>query len=181
MSYFRLPRSGRPLFMVAAGAMLGAGLMAASPQVPGALDRPACTERVMQAVASDSAVKGSYSCFDRQLQLGLLSVGVDSDKAFADRLGQNGDYRYLHKTVDGGYVYEYDRPMTPHDRWLGAVEALALQQTRLDVRRWNLLAAWRERHDFPLAWAEITGKTQNDESHLYTFYIGADGKITAVK
>lgn len=135
----------------------------------------------MHAVATDSTVEGSYSCFNRELQLGLMSVGVDSDKAFADRLGQPGDYRYLHQTVDGGYVYEYDRPMTPHDRWLGAVHALALQKTRSDVRRWNLLAAWHEPHDLPLAWAEISGKTQNDQSRLYTFYLGSDGKITAVR
>ena len=181
MSYFRLPMSGRPLFMVAAGAILGAGLMAAGPEVPGTVDRPACADRVMQAVSSDSTVNGTFSCFDQQLQFGLMSVGVDSDKSFADHLGQAGDYHYLHKTVDGGYVYEYDRPMTPHDRWLGALDALALQKTRLDVRHWNFLAAWREPHDVPLAWAEVTGKTQNDQSHLYTVYVGPDGRITAVR
>ena len=181
MSHIRLPRAGRPLLMVAAGAILGAGLMAAAPQVSLALDRPACADRVMQAVSTESTVNGSYACFDRQLQFGLLSIGVDSDKSFADRLGQTGEFHYLHKTVDGGYVYEYDRPMTPHDRWTGAVEALALQKTRSDVRRWNLLAAWHEPHDFPLAWAEISGKTQNNESRLYTFYVGPDGKITSVK
>ena len=167
--------------MVAAGALLGAGLAFSAPQVPGALDRPACADRVMQAVSTDSTVDGTYSCFDRQLQLGLMSVGIDSDKSFADRLGQKGDFHFLHKTVDGGYVYEYDRPMTPHDQWLGAVDALALQQTRSDVRHWNLLAAWHEQRDLPLAWAEITGKTQNDESHLYTFFVDSDGKIAAVK
>jgi hypothetical protein len=40
---------------------------------------------------------------------------------------------------------------------------------------------WTEPHDLRLAWAELTGQTQNDESRLFTIYMGADGKINAVK
>lgn len=167
--------------MILAGAILGAALTAAAPQVPLALDRPACAERVMQAVATDKAVKGTYSCFNPSLQIGLASIGVDNDASFADRIGQNGDYHFLHKTADGGYAYEYDRPTTPHDRWLGAVYALKLLRMRSDVRSWNFLAAWQEPRDVHLAWAEVTGQTQNDESHVFTIYMSPDGKIKAIK
>lgn len=167
--------------MVLAGAILGAALTAAAPQVPVALDRPACADRVMQAVASDKAVNGTYGCFDGELQVGLASIGVDSDAAFANRIGQDGDYHFLRKTADGGYVYEYDRPTTPHDRWMGAAGDLGLLKMRSDVRSWNFLAAWREPRDIHEAWAEVTGQTQNDESHLYTIYLGPDGRIKAIK
>lgn len=181
MVYIRLPKSGRPIFTVIAGALMGAGLAFAAPQVPTALDRPGCAETVMRAVSTDKTVSGTFSCFDRGMQMGLLTVGVDSDKTFADRIGQDGDYRFVYKTVDGGYVYEYDRPTTPHDRFKGAISALAIPQTRADVRRGAFLAAWNEPHDVRQAWAEITGQTQNDQSRMFTFYLGADGRITSVK
>jgi hypothetical protein len=181
VKYIRLLLSGRPLFTVIVGALLGAALAFAGPQVPAALDRPGCADTVMRAVSSDKAVKGTYACFDRGLQLGLLSIGVDSDSAFADRIGQNGEYHFLHKTADGGYIYEYDRPTTPHDRFKGAISALAVPQMRADIRGGNFLAVWNEPHDLRLAWAELTGQTQNDESRLFTIYMGADGKINAVK
>jgi hypothetical protein len=179
--YIRLPQTGRPLFIGAAGAIVGALLMYAGPQVASAMDRPACAETVMQAVATDKAVDGTYSCFDRGLQLGLMTIGVNSDSSFADRIGQDGEYHFLRKTADGGYVYEYDRPTTPHDRFKGMIGALAVPQTRIDVRHGNFLAAWHEPRDLRLAWAEITGQTQNTESRLFTFYVGSDGKITAIK
>lgn len=181
MAHTHLTLSRRPIFMVIAGALLGAVVAFAGPQVPNVLDRPGCAETVMRAVSSDKAVNGTYACFERGLQLGLVSIGVDSDSTFAERVGENGDYHFLHKTADGGYVFEYDRPTTPHDRFKGAISALAVPQMRADVRRWKLLAAWNEPHDVWLAWAELTGQTQNDESRLFTIYIGGDGKITAVK
>ena len=181
MVYLRLPQSGRPIFTVIAGALVGAALALGGPQVATAVDRPGCAETVMHAVSTDKTVNGTYSCFDKGLQLGLLTVGVNSDKAFADRIGQDGDYHFVHKTADGGYVYEYDRPMAPHDRFQGAIKALAIPQTRADVRRGNFLGAWDEPHDVRLAWAEITGQTQNDQSHMFTIYLGGDGRITSVK
>ena len=145
--FIRMPQSGRPVFPVIAGVLLGAALAFAGPQVATALDRPGCAETVMRAVSSDKTVNGTYACFDRELQVGLLGVGVSSDGTFADRIGQNGDVHFLHKTADGGYVYEYDRPTTPHDRVRGAISALAVPQMRADIRQGNFLAVWNEPHD----------------------------------
>jgi hypothetical protein len=161
--------------------MLGALLAGGGPQAVSALDRPACAETVMKAVSTDQTVQGSYACFDKGLQMGLLTVGVDSDGAFAQRIGQNGEYHFLRKTQDGGYVYEYDHPTRPHDKVQGTVSALGLPQMRSDIRHGNFLAAWNENHDLHLAWAEITGATQNNESRLFTIYVDGDGRITAVK
>lgn len=181
MTHIHLPRPGRPIITVIAGAMAGALVAFVGPQIPSALDRPGCAETVMRAVSSDQTVKGSYGCFSKSLQAGLLTVGVDSDRSFADHIGQNGEYHFLHKTADGGYVYEYDRPTTPHDRFKGVIGALAVPQMRADVRRGNILAVWSEPHDVRRAWAEITGQTQNDESRLFTIYVGSNGRITAIK
>ena len=181
MPYIRLPEAGRSFFIAAAGAIVGALLMYAGPQVATAMDRPACAETVMHAVSTDKAVNGAYACFDRGLQLGLLTIGVNSDSSFADRVGQDGEYHFLRKTADGGYVYEYDRATTPHDRFTGVISALALPQTRVYVRRGNFLAAWHESRNLRLAWGEITGQTQNTESRLFTFYMSPDGKITGIK
>ncbi|TMC82228.1 MAG: hypothetical protein E6J08_05480 [Chloroflexi bacterium] len=135
-------------------AAFGALLAGAGPQVPTMLDRPSCLDTVMRAVASDRAVAGTYNCFDSNLQMGLQSVGIDSDSAF---------------------------PTTPHDKFKGVVVALGLPETSADMRGGKLGAALTVRRDLRAAWAEISGKTQNAESKLYTFYVGADGKITAVK
>jgi hypothetical protein len=177
----RLPEWGRPIFTIAAGVVLGAFAAGVGPQLVTAFDRPACADTVMRAVATDQTIQGTFNCFDKEMQLGLLSIGVDSDSAFAARIGQAGDYHFVRKTLDGGYVYEYDRPTTPHDSVQGAVSALGLPQMRSDLRHGNFLAAFNVKHDVPLAWAEITGKTQNAESHLFTVYLGPDGKITAIK
>jgi len=177
----RLPRLRRPAVTVFGAAVFGALLAGAGPQLPTMLDRPSCVETVMRAVASDRPVAGTYNCFDGNLQMGLQSVGIDSDVAFATRVGHDGDYRFLHKTEDGGYVYEYDRPTTPHDKFKGAVVALGLPETSADVRGGKLGAALTVRRDLRAAWAEISGQTQNAESKLYTFYVGTNGKITAVK
>ncbi|HEY0831156.1 MAG TPA: hypothetical protein VGE99_08430 [Candidatus Dormibacteraeota bacterium] len=177
----RLPRPRRPAVTVFGAAIVGALLVGAGPQLPSMFDRPACTETVMKAVASDGPVAGTYNCFDANLQLGLQSVGIDSDAAFATKIGQDGGYRFLHKTEDGGYVYEYDRPTSPHDKVKGAVAALGLLETSTDIRQGNIGAALMVRRNIRSAWAEISGKTQNAESKLYTIYVGSDGKITAIK
>jgi hypothetical protein len=177
----RLPRLRRPAVTVFGAAIFGALLAGAGPQLPTMFDRPSCAETVMKAVASDRPIAGTYSCFDGSLQLGLQSVGIDSDAAFATRIGQNGDYRFLRKTEDGGYVYEYDRPTSPHDKVMGAVAALGLPETSSDMRQGNIGAALMVRRNIRSAWAEISGKTQNAESKLYTIYVGTDGKIKAVK
>jgi hypothetical protein len=177
----RLPRLRRPAVTVFGAAIFGALLVGAGPQLPSIFDRPACPETVMKAVASDAPVAGTYNCFDANLQLGLQSVGVDSDAAFATKIGQDGGYRFLHKTEDGGYVYEYDRPTSPHDKVKGAVAALGLPETSTDLRHGNIGAALMVRRNVRSAWAEISGQTQNAESKLYTIYLGGDGKITAVK
>ena len=181
MTLIRLPESGRPWFMAAAGVIVGALFVYAGPQVVSAMDQPTCAEIVMQAVSSDQTVKGTWGCFDQGMQMGLVTIGVNSDSSFADRIGQDGEFHFLHKTADSGYTYEYDRPTTPHDRFTGMLSALKLPQTRIDVRHGNFLAAWQESRDLRRAWAEITGQTQNTESRLFTFYIGSDGRITAVK
>jgi hypothetical protein len=115
----------------------------------------------MQAVATERPVDGSYHCFDTNLQNGLQAAGIDSDSAFAARIGHSGSYHYLHKTEDGGYVYEYDRTVSKHNPVQGALNAL-------------------KKGDLYLAWAEITGQTQKSSSKVYTLYLDGDGKITAV-
>lgn len=135
----------------------------------------------MHAVATDKAVNGSYGCFNAALQTGLHTIGVDSDQTFAAQIGQNGEYHFVNKTADGGYVYEYDRPLRPHDKVKGAVVALGLPKTARDVSRMDFTAAWNDPHDLGAAWAEITGQTQNDHSQMYTIYLDGDGKIAAVK
>ena len=156
-----LPRGKRPVFAVFGGVMFGALIAGAGPQLPNLWDRPSCGETVMKAVSTDKTVTGAYACFDGNLQEGLSSAGIDSDTAFASRVGKSGSYHYLHKTEDGGYVYEYDRPQSPHNQVQGAISAL-------------------KRHDLFGAWGEITGQTQKATSKVYTLYFNRDGKVTAV-
>lgn len=169
------------MFGIAGGVVAGVLLAGVGPQAVSAFDRPACAETVMQAVSTDKSVHGTFECFDTNLQFGLATIGVNSDGSFAQRIGQTGEYHFVRKTEDGGYVYEYDRPSTPHDKVQGAVTALGVPRMRADVRQGNFLAAWNEKHDIHQAWEEITGQTQNNESHLYTIYLGHDGRITAIK
>jgi hypothetical protein len=178
----RLPQNRRPVVTVFGAAVFGALLAGAGPQVTNNLaDRPACAEKVMSAVASDRPVSGAYNCFDTGMQVGLASLGIQSDGEFALRVGQNGDYHFVQKTVDGGYVYEYDRPTRPHDKVQGALGALGVPGTSRDLRRGDLAAAWNERHDLGAAWAEITGATQKAKSSVFTFYMDGRGKVTAIK
>jgi hypothetical protein len=157
----RLPRDRKPVVTVFGSVAVGALLAGAGLQLPSFLDRPACAETVMKAVATDKPVDGAYACFDRNLQDGLSSAGIDSDGAFASRVGHSGTYHYLHKTEDGGYVYEYDRVVSRHNQFQAALDALK----KADVR---------------VAWAEITGQTQRSSSKVYTLYFNGDGKITSV-
>jgi hypothetical protein len=177
----RLLQNRRPAVTVFGGVVVGALLVGAGPQVTSFADRPTCAETVMRAVSTDRTVRGTYGCFDPNMQAGLATIGIGSDGEFAQRVGQVGDYRFVHKTADGGYVYEYDRPTRPHDRLLGAVTALGVPSTSRDLRRGDVGAAWHERHDLGAAWAEITGQTQREHSQLFTFYIDHEGKISAVK
>ncbi len=161
--------------------MFGALLAGGVPHVTNVWDRPACAEKVMHAVSSDSTVDGSFGCFNTNLQMGLHTVGVSSDQSFAAQIGQNGEYHFVQKTADGGYVYEFDRPLQPHDRVKGAMVALGLPKTSSDVRHGDIGAAWNEPRDLGAAWAEITGQTQQDHSQLFTFYIDGNGKVSAVR
>ena len=163
------------------GVIFGVVLAGAAPQVPSFWDRPACAETVMQAVATDQAVKGSYTCFDDSMQAGLQTIGIDSDNSFATKVGQKGEYHFLHKTADGGYVYEYDRPEHAHDKVRGAISALGLPGASRDVRRGDLAAAWNEHRDLGAAWAELTGQTQGAHSQLFTFYMDGKGRVSSVK
>ena len=122
----RLPQTRGPVVTVFGGVLVGAFLAGAGPQMDRLWDRPSCAETVMKAVSTDKTVSGSYGCFDTNLQTGLQTIGIDSDNAFALKVGQNGEYHYVHKTADGGYVYEYDRPTRPHDKVQGAISALGL-------------------------------------------------------
>src|SRR6184192_2272120 len=79
--HIRLPHARRPVVAVFGGALFGAALVGAGPVVPGMWDRPACAETVMKAVSTEQPVAGTYNCFDRSLQTGLVSVGIDSDGA----------------------------------------------------------------------------------------------------
>jgi hypothetical protein len=177
----RLPTTRRPVVTLFGAVIFGVLLAGGAPRLTSFMDRPACPEKVMQAISSDHAVSGSYDCFDADLQTGLQSVGIDSDKAFADKVGINGEYRFVQKTNDGGYTYEYDHPMRPHDKVKGAIVALGLPSTQRDLRQGDIPAAISERHDLGAAWAELTGQTQGDKSQVFTFYIDGGGKITAVK
>jgi hypothetical protein len=177
----RLPGHRWPAVAVFGGIAVGALLAVGTPRLSDFVDRPSCPETVMKAVSSEKAVSGTYDCFEPSMKVGLASIGIQSDEEFAVRVGQNGDYRYLQKTEDGGYVYEYDRPTRPHDKVLGALNAIGLPSTSRDLRRGDLGAAWAERHDLGAAWAEITGQTQRAHSQLFTFYLDPGGKISAVK
>ena len=84
----RLPRTGRPVVTVFGGVLLGALLVGAGPPVQAAWDRPACAETVMKAVATEQTVQGTYGCFDDTMKAGLQTIGIDSDGAFATRVGQ---------------------------------------------------------------------------------------------
>lgn len=176
----RLPHARRPTIMMFGSALAGAFLVGAAPQVQSRLDRPNCPETVMHAVASEHPVNGTVGCFAPDYQIRLKAAGIESDGDFAHLVGQNGDYHYLHRTADGGYVYEYDRPMTPHDRAQGALSMLGLYRVRADIRRGDLGAAWREPNDLGKAWAEITGQTQNEKSAVFTLYLDGMGKIERV-
>ena len=174
-------RPTRPMFSVIGGVAFGALLVGAGPQIPSFLDRPSCAETVMKAVSSDKAVAGTYSCFDGSMQSGLQTIGIDSDSAFATRVGQGGQYHFVQKTADGGYVYEYVRQTRKHDQLQGAMRALGLPGTSRDVRHGDIPAALNERRDLGAAWAELTGQTQGDKSQLFTFYLDGSGKVTSVK
>lgn len=179
--HIHVPRNKRPVATIFGGVVFGALLAGAGPQVPGFWDRPACPETVMRAVSTDQTVHGTYACFDDSMQTGLQTIGIDSDSAFAQRVGQNGEYHFVQKTADGGYVYEYDQQTRRHDKVQGAMQALGLPGTSRDVQRGDIGAAWNERHDLGAAWAELTGRTQGAKSALFTFYLDARGKVTAVK
>jgi len=156
-----LPHGKRPIATVFGAVAFGALLAGAGPQVPNMFDRPACGETVMKAVSSDKPVSGAVGCFDGDLRTGLSSAGIDNDQQFADRIGKSGAYHYVKKTADGGYVYEYDRNMTPHNQLQAALNAL-------------------KRRDVVGAWSEITGETQHPTSKVYTLYFNNTGKVTAV-
>jgi hypothetical protein len=171
----------RPVATVFGAVIFGVLIAGGGPRLTSFFERPACAEKVMQAISTDHAVSGSYDCFDTDMQIGLQSVGIDSDKALADRIGIRGEYHFVQKTQDGGYVYEYDHAMKPHDQVKGAIVALGLPGTQRDLRHGDLGAAWNERHDLPAAWAELTGQTQGEKSQVLTFYLDRGGKISAVK
>lgn len=175
----RLSKSFVLTVLISAG--FGAGLALSASAVVSARDHPGCVETVMQAVSTDQPVNGSYECFDATEQAGLSSVGIDSDKAFAIRIGQKGDYHFVRKTADGGFVYEYDRPRSPHDRIKGTFAMLGAPTIAADIRRGDFLAAWSVPNDFRKAWSEITGQSQNESSELFTFYVDGNGKISTVK
>lgn len=163
------------------GVLIGAGATLGTTQVRASMDRPGCAETVMKAVSTDKPVNGSYECFDSSYQAGLQNIGIDSDNAFAQRVGKSGEYHYLHKTADGGYVYEYDRARSPHDRLKGTLTRLGLPAIEADIQRGDFSAAWHVPNDFGAAWSEITGDSQNESSELFTFYMDGSGKITFVK
>jgi hypothetical protein len=156
-----LPRGRRPIYAAFGGVLFGVLVAGAAPQVTNLWDRPSCGETVMKAVSTEKPVNGAYNCFDDNLRQGLNTAGIDSDNAFANRVGKNGSYHYLHKTEDGGYVYEYDRPQLPHNKMQGAISAL-------------------KRRDLVAAWNEITGESQHSTSRVYTLYFDGNGKVSAV-
>jgi hypothetical protein len=158
----RIPRPDRSVLTLLGAAFLGAILAGGGSQIVPLMDRPTCAETVMKALSSEQTVDGTFGCFNTDMQSGLQIHGVYSDSTFAAELGHNGDYRFVQKTQDGGYVYEYDRLASPHNRFAGAMSQL-------------------ERLNVSAAWMEITGQTQHATSIIYTFYVGRDGKINAVK
>lgn len=163
-------------------ALIGAAAAVAVLELPGAwASRPSCPDTVMKAVSSDRPVAGAYGCFNPAVQAELQANGIDSDSAFADKVGQNGDYHFMQKTADGGYVYEYDRPGAPHDRVQAALTALGWPKITADLQRGDVGAAWHVNNDFAMAWSDITGHIQSANSQLFTFYVDGDGKITGVK
>lgn len=177
----RLKPSRSAFVTVALGVIVGAAAAVGAIEVPAMLDRPSCAETVMKAVSTDRPVHGTYQCFDSSAQAGLQSIGIDSDSAFATQVGVNGEYHYLHKTADGGYVYEYDHPRAPHDRIKGTFATLGVPAIVADLRRGDFMGAWKVPNDFRAAWSEITGASQNESSLLFTIYLDGDGRIASVK
>lgn len=167
--------------IIVVSALAGAAIAVGAIELPGLSERPTCPETVMKAVSSDRPVAGTFQCFDGAVQRELQANGVDSDTTFATVVGQNGEYHFLHKTADGGYVYEYDHMTAPHDRVQGALSALGVPNISADVRRGDFAAAWHVRTDFSGAWSEITGQTQSPSSMLFTFYLDGDGRIHQIK
>ena len=156
-----LPHGKRPIATMFGAVAFGVLLAGAGPQLPNLLDRPACGETVMKAVSTEKPVSGTLGCFDKDLLTGLSSAGIDTDEEFANRIGKTGTYRFVHKTEDGGYVYEFDRNTSPHNQLQGALSAL-------------------RRRDVGAAWSEITGASLHPTSKVYTLYFNSNGKVTAV-
>ncbi len=166
----------RALFMVLGAAVFGGSVVAFAPQVPILLDRPACVDTVMRAVSSSHPVGGTYNCFEKNFQARLDSQGIDSDQAFAAKVGQSGRYRLVGKTDDGGYAYEFDKAVFPHD-------GRATVRTALDVA-WKRVSggdiggAWIP---VQVTWNEVTGQNEGSVSVLVVLYADDQGKVWRIK
>jgi hypothetical protein len=166
----------RTVFSVLVAAFVGGALVGFSPQLPALIDRPACTERVMKALSTEQPVNGSYECFDKAYQVRLVGSGVDSDRAFAKQIGQNGRYHFLRKTDDGGYAYEYDQMLNPHSGLSAVANSFSLAWD--GVRHGDLTSPWLP---LEVTWNELTGQAQGSSSNFLVFYLDKDGKIARVK
>lgn len=165
----------RTIATAVGAALFGGSIVAFTPQVSVLLDRPACVETVMKAVSTDRPVDGTYSCFDPQYQGRLSRIDITSDQTFATKVGHAGQYHFLGKTPDGGYAYEYDEPLFPHNGW--PIVRTSLGVAWQGVRRGDLTSA---RIPFEVAWNEATGKTQLWSSALLVIYTDPDGKIARI-
>ena len=130
----------------------------------------------MHAVASSHPVYGTYDCFEKQMQLRLEQQGIDSDQSFAARVGQSGSYHLVGKTDDGGYAYEFDKPVFPHDGRATVRQSLAVGWTK--VRGGDIGGAWVP---VQVTWNELTGQNTGSVSVLVVVYADDHGKVWRIK
>jgi hypothetical protein len=164
------------VFKILGAAFVGGALVGFSPQLPALLDRPSCSETVMKAVSTQQPVSGTYSCFDKAYQARLEKNGIDSDAAFAKQIGQTGRYRFVRKTADGGYAYEFDQSVFPHDGRAAIKDSFSKAWDGL--RHGNFTSPWMP---VQVTWREVTGDAQGSSSAFFVFYLDPDGKINKVK
>ncbi len=156
--------------------MFGGWVVAISPQVPLLFDRPACADTVMQAVSSQHPIDGTYDCFEKNLQTQLEAQGVDSDAAFAAKVGKSGRYHLVGKTGDGGYAFEYDRAVFPHDGKAAVRKSVGVAWER--VRGGDVGALLIP---VQVTWGELTRANEGTERAVIVLYVDDQGKVWRVK
>ena len=130
----------------------------------------------MHAVSSAQPVAGTYGCFESQMQARLEAQGIDSDQSFASKVGQSGRYHLVGQTDDGGYAYEFDKPVFPHDGRATVRKSLEVGWTK--VQGGDIGGAWIP---VQVTWNEVTGQNEGSISVLVVVYADDQGKVWRIK